>query len=126
MYKPLALVIEDERDLSTLFTSIMRKVGFETEQVLDGKKALVRVAETKADVIVLDMHLPHVSGPDILKKIRGDNRLNDTKVIVITADSLTGNKLSGEADFILIKPITANQLKRLSTILYNNIIEEHS
>ncbi len=64
-------------------------------------------------VVVLDLHLPHVNGLDILAKIRGDERLKDAKVIISTADPRMSD-MAEDADFVLIKPISFAQLRDLS------------
>ncbi len=121
MSKPLALIIEDDLDLSMLFTTIVKSTGFETEPIVDGQTALDRVTHVVPSLIVLDLHLPHVSGADILKHVRADSRLIKTKVIVITADMYLAQKVSPDADFILYKPISASQLRSLTRRLYRKL-----
>ncbi len=121
MSKPFALIIEDESLLADLYSKVIRDVGFETETALDGNTALERVKSTTPDIIILDIHLPFVSGLDILTEIRNNDNLTNTKVIIITADRDTGNKLSGQANFILIKPITITQIESLVGRLYKMI-----
>jgi len=63
----LALIIEDDEDLANIFAEALRGVGFEVEHVPDGKLAQERLKNGKAPfIILLDMHLPHVSGADLL------------------------------------------------------------
>lgn len=64
------------------------------------------------------MHLPNVSGNILLKQIRADERLKKTRVVVATADAQMGESLRGEADLVLIKPITFTQLRDLSFRLH--------
>ncbi len=118
MSKPFALVIEDEPDLARLFATFIRSVGFKTEHILDGQTALERVTNTTPNVVVLDLHLPQISGLDILQQIRSDKRLTQTKIVIVTADDLLADKLSNDVDFILIKPINVRQLRNLALELY--------
>ena len=101
----LALIVEDEPDLATIFSEALRTASFETEIIQDGQKALDRLAETVPAVVVLDIHLPSVSGVDILREIRADERLTKTRVMVTTADPSTAQVLEDEADLVLIKPV---------------------
>jgi len=116
--KDLALIIEDDEDLSTIFSEALNAAGFETEIVRDGALAQQRIAATEPVVIILDMHLPHVSGADLLKQVRNDPRLTTSRIVVATADARMGEALRDDADFVLIKPISFTQLRELSQRLH--------
>jgi DNA-binding response OmpR family regulator len=68
MGKPFALIVEDDIELSDIFSVVLRASGMDTEIVRDGKQALGRINATMPDVVVLDMHLPNVSGLEIRPK----------------------------------------------------------
>lgn len=114
MTNPLALVIEDDAKLATIFAEALHMAEFETEIVHDGNTALTRLAATTPAVVMLDLHLPYVSGRDILAQIRADARLAKTRVMLTTADPLMAESLRGEAELVLIKPISFNQLRDLA------------
>jgi len=112
-----ALIIEDDVDLATIFSEALQAAGYNTETVHEGDIALARLASTIPDVVVLDLHLPHVAGTDILRRIRADRRLAGTRVMVATADPRVATMLEAEADLILLKPISFTQLRDLATRL---------
>jgi two-component system response regulator BaeR len=112
-----ALIIEDDPDLSSIFAEALGTAGYETEVILDGQAALDRLADVNASVIVLDLHLPNVSGQTILEHIRSDARFEKTRVIVTTADAVMAELLRDQADFVLIKPISFGQLRDLASRL---------
>jgi len=114
----LALIIEDDEDLSEIFSQALIAAKFETEIIRDGALAQSRLKNVLPDVVVLDMHLPHVSGDVLLEQIRADQRLEKTWVVVATADAQMGESLRGIADLVLIKPITFTQLRDLSSRLH--------
>lgn len=87
---------------------------FETETVRDGNQALARLGEIVPDLITLDLHLPKVSGEDILKEIKKDERLKDAKIIIATADTRLGEFLSPQVDKVLLKPIRFSHLRDLA------------
>jgi two-component system phosphate regulon response regulator PhoB len=60
--KNFALVIEDDEDLCGIFVKALEDAGFEVEAIQDGAIAQKRLEEVVPQVIVLDFHLPHVSG----------------------------------------------------------------
>ncbi len=118
MTAPLALIIEDDPKLSKIFAQALKMAKFETEVIQDGKVAMERLASVVPTVVILDLHLPHVSGRDILYKIRADERLANIRVILATADAQMADMLDDEADLILLKPISFSQLKEMATRLY--------
>ena len=112
--KSLAFVIEDDEAHANLFFEALEKAGFEVEIIRDGKKALSRLADTTPTVVVLDINLPYVSGVDILRYIRRDERLVKTHVIIASANSQIAATLHNEADLVLTKPISYLQLRDLA------------
>ncbi len=114
---PLALIIEDDPKLSTIFAETLKLAEFKTETIADGQVALERLTTIVPDVVVLDLHLPHVSGREILHQIRADDRLAQTRVMIVTADAAMADSLKDEADLSLLKPVSIHQLHDLATRL---------
>ena len=115
----LALIIEDDEDLASIFAEALRGIDYQVEHVADGKVAAERLKDGPAPyLILLDMHLPHVSGADLLTNIiRKEERFSKTTVIITTADARMGETYSDQADFVLIKPISFIQLRDLTNRL---------
>ncbi len=68
--KPLVLIVEDEAPLVTLLRYNLEKEGFEVSEAGDGEEALMRIAERKPDIVLLDWMLPLVSGIEVCRQIR--------------------------------------------------------
>jgi two-component system phosphate regulon response regulator PhoB len=115
--KPLALIIEDNPEQATIFTQALQMAEFETEVIQDGQAALDRLAVVVPALVVLDWQLPYVSGDDILRRIRADERLTKTRVILAPASSVMAGLLREKSDFVLIKPIGFYQLSHLAARL---------
>jgi len=114
----LALIIEDDEDLADIFVEALRGIDYEVEHVADGKLAQERLINGVAPfIILLDMHLPHVSGGDLLTVIKQDQRFKKTMVIITTADARMGDMYRDQADFVMIKPISFVQLRDLTSRL---------
>jgi CheY-like chemotaxis protein len=122
MSKLKALIIEDEADLAEIYTKALQREGFETETINDGKKAVERLKVISPNVIVLDLHLPQMSGATILQFIRADVRLKKTPVIVTTADERQAEEMEDKADLVLLKPVSLNQLRELASRMANSNI----
>lgn len=117
MPKNLALVIEDDMDLSEIFSKALEGAGFEVETLRDGKSAQKRLGEVIPNVVALDLHLPYVDGTTLLRQIRADERLSKTRVILTTADAAQAEFLHEMADIVMIKPISFSQLRDISARL---------
>lgn len=115
MNKPLALIVEDEKDLSDIFAEALQHADFNTEAVRDGQTAVTRLGEIVPDLVLLDLHLPNVAGTDILRQIRQDPRLDQTQVIVVTADARSAEFLRTDAELVLVKPVRFSQLRDLAS-----------
>ena len=113
MTKPFVLIVEDDPKLNEII-SITLQEDFECEPCQDGDKVLARLKEIVPNIVVLDLNLPGVSGVDILKHIRSDERLARTRVILATADERLAETLTDEADIILLKPVSPAQLRELA------------
>jgi len=115
----LALIIEDDEDLAQIFAEALRGVGFKVESVVDGQTAQERLKKGPVPyLILLDMHIPHISGGDLLTNIiRKDKQLSKVIVIITTADARMGEAYTELADFVMIKPISFIQLRDLTSRL---------
>jgi DNA-binding response OmpR family regulator len=113
---PLALIFEDDPKLKTVFERALQLAGFATEIVIDGLQARSRISGTPPDLLLLDLHLPYLTGMEILKLIRADSRWAETPVIVATADIVHAKELEGQVQ-VLIKPVGIEQLRQIASRL---------
>jgi two-component system phosphate regulon response regulator PhoB len=114
---PLALVVEDDSEQQYIFSQAVNMAGYAVEAIGDGAKAMQRLDEVVPALIVLDLHLPTVSGDEILHRVRSEDRLASVPVILTTADPLLAKTLNAESDFILLKPISFVQLRNIAARL---------
>ncbi len=83
--KPTVLVVEDEAPLLTLLRYNLEKQGFRVEEASDGQEALLRVAEAKPDLVLLDWMLPAMSGLEVCRQLRRRPATRDLPIIMLTA-----------------------------------------
>ena len=114
MGHPLALIIEDDYKTADIFANVLRLAEFETEIFTDGQTALARLETARPAMVILDLHLPLISGQRLLSQIRTEDSLTETKVIVITADAALAETVQAEADLVLLKPVRPGQLRDLA------------
>ncbi len=110
----LVLIIEDDPDLADIFTEALRAAGYQTETIRDGLDARQRLRQVVPKLVILDMHLPNVSGRELLYLLRHDARLRRTLIILLTADARMAEAYGEHADYVLIKPVTFSQLRDLT------------
>ena len=108
------MIIEDDEDLATIFTEATQAAGYDVETIRAGDLALNRLHEIAPQLIVLDLHLPGVTGPQILKHIRGDERLKKAQVIIASADDRLAEYHRDKATMVMLKPISFVQLRDLA------------
>ncbi|MCB9422267.1 MAG: response regulator [Ardenticatenaceae bacterium] len=118
MSDPLAIIIEDHDHTATIFAAAVKTAGYSPEIISNGEQAINYLPQVDPALIVLDLHLPHVSGEKILKFIRGNEKLKKVRVILATADPLLAEILSSDANLVLIKPISFDQLSELAKRLH--------
>jgi DNA-binding response OmpR family regulator len=121
MTEPLALIVEDDEDINEIFRQALKAAGFATEVARDGKTALEILERIVPNIVILDLHLPNVSGETILRKIRATPSLEKVRVVITTADAVAAEFLHNLADFVMVKPISYIQLRDLTKRLNPNL-----
>lgn len=79
-----AVVVEDNHDLRFLYEMKLEREGFLVRSADDGIAGLALVEHFKPDIILLDLLLPHMSGAEMLARLRAEEWASDIRVIVLT------------------------------------------
>jgi two-component system phosphate regulon response regulator PhoB len=111
--KPTILVVEDEAPLLTLLRYNLEKQGFLVDEAGDGEEALLRVAEGRPDLVLLDWMLPAVSGIEVCRRLRRGPGTRDLPIIMVTAraeDQDAVRALDTGADDYISKPFAMDSL----------------
>ncbi|WP_408021732.1 phosphate regulon transcriptional regulator PhoB [Siccirubricoccus phaeus] len=111
--RPTILVVEDEVPLLTLLRYNLEKQGFRVEEAADGQEALLRVAEAKPDLVLLDWMLPAMSGLEVCRQLRRRPATRDLPIIMVTArteDQDAVRALDTGADDHIGKPFVMDAL----------------
>ena len=110
----LVLVIEDEVDLATTLEYNLKSEGFQVRVAHDGKHGLAAAtAEPVPDVVVLDLMLPDLSGVEICRRLREQDRTREVPVIMCTAKGEEIDRVVGfevGADDYVVKPFSVREL----------------
>jgi len=117
--RPLRLLVaDDDENMRTLADIMFRRRGHDVDIVEDGARAMEAARATEYDCIVLDMHMPGITGPDVMRSIQRDEfeqRLTRrTPMIAITADVMPDHVrafVDAGADAVVAKPVEWNVLE---------------
>ncbi|MEL6858417.1 MAG: response regulator [Pseudomonadota bacterium] len=102
------LIVEDNALNMRLFSDLLEASGYETLQCVDGAKAVGLALDERPDLIIMDIQLPDVSGLDITRWLKDDDRTASIPVLAVTAFAMrTDEVLVREAgcEGYLSKPI---------------------
>src|SRR5258706_7255793 len=107
------LIVEDDLSLAQILRENLEREGFQVNCQFDGRSGLAQVIETPPDVLILDWELPHMSGLDVCRRIRNDEKLRDLPILMLTArveaiDKVLGLELG--ADDYIPKPVGWREL----------------
>ena len=78
------LIVEDDSFLSEMYATKLQQAGYQAEVADDGEKALNQAKANRPDLILLDIVLPKKDGYEVLRKIKEDDQLKSTPVILLT------------------------------------------
>jgi threonine synthase len=101
------VIIEDDPDARRLLRRVLQARGeYQIFEAEGGQEGIELVRRHHPDLVLLDLMMPGVDGFDVLETIRADETLDDTRIIVITAKTLTASerrRLSGQIELLLQK-----------------------
>lgn len=112
------LIVEDDLDINTLLSKILKKEGYEVRQAFSGSEGKMCLEFFEFDIVLLDLMLPGITGEEFIEEIR---RIKNTPIMVISAKTAMKDKISvlklGADDFIS-KPFDVNEvLARVEALL---------
>ena len=117
----MVLIADDDRDIVRFVEVNLRLEGFEVITAHDGQDALTKALDQQPNLILLDVMMPRMDGYEVCTKLRADGRSAHIPVIMLTAKSLSADKVLGltaGADDYIIKPFDPMELvARVKTTL---------
>lgn len=114
--QPLVVIVDDLKDMRDLISRMLKKSGYRVLQATNGAEGFDLISKVKPDLIVSDWMMPKLSGPEMLKLVRGNPEVSTTPFILLTAKSDDESKLAGTelgADAFLGKPFNALELSSM-------------
>lgn len=119
------LIVEDESSFSEALAFLLGKEGFEVSVAEDGRKAIEQFKKNGADLILLDLMIPEISGIEVCRTIRATSQV---PIIMLTAKDAEIDKVVGlelGADDYVTKPYSSRELiARIKAVLRRGLAEE--
>ena len=100
------LVVEDEFFTRDVLSLTLRRANIEVDVVDSGEAALAYLKNNHPDVVLVDLHMPNISGYDVINAIRSNRALQNVVIIIVTANpSAINSPEAHKADAFLSKPL---------------------
>lgn len=115
--KPMILIVEDDEKSRRLMRDVLEHQGYAVMETDQGEIAIELIRKLQPALVLMDIHLPGISGLDAIREIRGDAAIAATPVVAVTA-SVMGNAREKirEAGFDGFEPKPLNLNAFLGTI----------
>ena len=110
------LIVDDIEAMLRVLRNLLKQLNFRNiDQAADGREALAKLRAGDFGLVISDWQMEPMTGIDLVREIRGDNKLKHLPFVMVTAetqkDRLAVAKEAG-ADTTIIKPLTADSLKK--------------
>ena len=123
---PLVLVVDDSITVRRVTQRLLKREGYRVALAADGLQALEKLLEEKPAVVLSDIEMPRMDGFDLARNIRGDARLRDLPIIMITSRIAEKHRQHAKelgVDHYLGKPYSEDALLTLVRS-YCTVVEE--
>lgn len=112
--KKRILIVDDEVDLCKTLRFRLSKWGYDVSMAHEGQSALSMIKQSEPDLIILDLGLPKISGEELCKIIREDDKTDHIPIIMLTAKDSDADRVIGKvigANYYFTKPFQVLELK---------------
>lgn len=106
------LIVETLAASANLYVTALEEAGHRVVIVTHGAAALQFLQDNAPDVLIIDLYMIQVGGTNLLAYMRSNDRFQQTKTILLTADLHMGNHLKHFVDAVLPKPLNPDLLMR--------------
>lgn len=116
------LIVDDYKTMLRIIRNLLKQIGFENvEEATDGTMAIEKLKEKNYGLVISDWNMEPMTGFDLLKHVRADEKYKSVPFILITAESKAENVAAavkaGVSNYI-VKPFNAETLKsKLTAVL---------
>lgn len=113
------LVVDDYSTMRRIIRNLLNQLGYnDVEEAEDGSVALQKMRANAYGLVISDWNMEPMTGYELLKEVRADDKLKATPFIMVTAESKTENVVAAKkagVDNYIVKPFNAATLKTKMT-----------
>jgi two-component system chemotaxis response regulator CheY len=110
------LVVDDYSTMRRIIRNLLTQIGYsEIDEAADGNEALAKLRAVHYGLVISDWNMEPMTGYDLLKQVRADDKLKSTPFIMVTAESKTENVVAAKqagVDNYIVKPFNAATLQQ--------------
>jgi len=119
------LIVDDFSTMRRIIKNLLRDLGFNnTEEADDGNTGLPKLQSGNFDFLVTDWNMPGMTGIDLLRAVRADDKLKDLPVLMVTAEAKKEQIVMAAQEGVngyIVKPFTAQTLKEKIDKIFERI-----
>ena len=116
------LVVDDYSTMRRIIRNLLTQIGYtDIDEAADGGDALQKLRAVHYGLVISDWNMEPMTGYDLLKHVRADDKLTGTPFIMVTAESKTNNVIAARkagVDNYIVKPFNAATLQqRINSVM---------
>ena len=103
--KPVILVVDDDVPILILMQNLLREFGFEPLTAASGNEAIDLARSRRPSLVLLDKHMPGMSGDEVIRTLRDDGGLAKLPILIVSGSPVSNAELASlRADGAVLKP----------------------
>lgn len=115
------LIVDDYSTMRRIVRNLLEQIGYQDiDEAENGASALEKLRKATFDLVISDWNMEPMTGLELLKEMRADDKLKTTPFILVTAEGKTENVIAAKkagVDSYIVKPFTAQTLQAKITAL---------
>jgi len=117
--KPVILVVDDDVPILVLMQSLLREFGFEPLTAASGNQAIELARRQRPSLVLLDKHMPGMTGEDVIRALRDDIGLARLPILILSGEPVSKSEITSmRADGAVLKPFDVMALvERIREVL---------
>jgi DNA-binding response OmpR family regulator len=109
--KQTVLIVDDEFGLADITADLLTEAGYDVALAINGKLGLASLSTRRADIVLTDLMMPVMDGPEMIRRMRADPGLASIPTILMTAlPEVVPTGDGSMHDALLVKPFTIIEL----------------
>lgn len=118
------LVVDDMSSMRNVMVHMLINLGYnQTDEASSGLQALKMLRLDNYELLITDLHMPNLDGEQLLRKVRGDKKLHNLPVLMVSSEDdkvKIMELIAGNVTGFMVKPFNLNTLKKQLNWIHSN------